>query len=72
MEVGLSPEFLGQMGEVMAARQTAGYVPYDQLYGYCVHGDAHYITRFGNAREIVKRMNVKDIKIFLKQYKDRK
>ena len=72
MEVGLSPEFIGEMAKVIAAMQTAGYVPYDQLFGYAVHGNEQYITRFGGAREIVKKMNVKDIKIFLKRYKEPK
>lgn len=72
MEAGLPPDFIGQMAKVVAAMQTAGYAPYDQLYGYCLFGNDQYITRFGNAREIVKRMSVKDIKTFLKQYKNRK
>ena len=72
MEAGLSPEFIGEMAKVIAAMQTAGYVPYDQLYGYSVHGNDQYITRFGGPREIVKKMNIKDIKIFLKQYKNHK
>lgn len=72
MDAGLPPEFIGEMAKVIAAMQTAGYVPYDQLYGYSLHGNDQYITRFGGARETVKKMNVNDIKIFLKQYKDRK
>ena len=32
MEAGLSPEFIGEMAKVIAAMQTAGYVPYDQLF----------------------------------------
>ena len=72
MEVGLPPDFIGEMAKVIAAMQTAGYDPYDQLFGYAVHGNEQYITRFGGAREIVKKMNVKDIKIFLKRYKEQK
>lgn len=63
---GLSTEFLGQMTKVVAALQNAGYEPYDQLYGYVIHGNDLYITHHGGAREIVKKIDVKHIKTFLK------
>ena len=70
--VGLTQDFLTVMSKVVSALQAAGYEPYDQLYGYAMHGNDQYITRFGGAREIVTKMDVKDIKIFLKHYKDHK
>ena len=69
---GLTQDFLTEMSKVVSALQAAGYKPYDQLYGYVMHGNDQYITRFGGAREIVTKMDVKDIKIFLKHYKDHK
>ena len=69
---GLSLEFLGEMAKAVSALQAAGYEPYDQLYGYAMHGNDQYITRFGGAREIVNKMDVKDIKVFLKHYKEHK
>lgn len=63
---GLFLEFLGEMAK------AAGYEPYDQLYGYAMHGNDQYITRFVGAREIVTKMEAKDIKIFLKHYKEHK
>ena len=69
---GLSLEFLKEMAKVISALQATGYEPYDQLYGYVMHGNDQYITRHGGAREIVTKMDVKDIKIFLKHYKDHK
>lgn len=63
---GLSTEFLGVMTKVIAALQNAGYEPYNQLCGYIIHGNDLYITRHGGAREIVKKIDVKDIKTFLK------
>lgn len=71
-EAGLSIEFVGEMAKVVAAIQAAGYTPYDQLYGYAMHCNDQYITRFGGAREIVTKMDIKDIKIFLKHYKEHK
>ena len=67
---GLSLEFLGEMAKAVYAMKSAGYEPYDQLYGYAMNGNDQYITRFGGAREIVTKMDVKDIKIFLKHYKE--
>ena len=69
---GLTQDFLTEMSKVVSALQAAGYEPYDQLYGYAMHGNDQYITRHGGAREIVTKMDVKDIKIFLKHYKDHK
>ena len=69
---GLTQDFLTEMSKVVSALQAAGYEPYDQLYGYVMHGNDQYITRHGGAREIVTKMDVKDIKIFLKHYKDHK
>ena len=71
-DAGLSLEFVGEMAKAVAAMQAAGYVPYDQLYGYVMHGNDQYITRFGGAREIVTKMDMKDIRIFLKHYKEHK
>ena len=65
---GLSLDFLSKMAKAVVALHSAGYEPYDQLYGYVMHGNDQYITRHGGAREIVKKLNIKDIKIFLKHY----
>ena len=69
---GLSLEFLQEMAKVISALKATGYEPYDQLYGYAMHGNDQYITRFGGAREIVTKMDTKDIRTFLEHYKDHK
>ena len=71
-DAGLSLEFIGEMAKVTSALKAAGYEPYDQLYGYVLKGNDQYITRHGGAREIVTKMDVKDIKVFMKHYKDHK
>ena len=71
-DTGLSFEFLAEMEKAVEALQSAGYDPYDQLYGYITHGNDRYITRAGGAREIVKKMDMKDIRIYLRHYKDHK
>ena len=69
-EAGLSFEFLAEMMKAVDALQAAGYEPYDQLYGYVLHKNDQYITRFGGAREIVTKMDMKDVKTFLNHYKE--
>ena len=46
-------EFLKNMAIVVEALKQAGYVPYDQLTGYIRTNNLSYITRQGNARELV-------------------
>ena len=71
-EAGFSMEFLGEMAKALSAMKAAGYEPYDQLYGYVLQENDQYITRHGGAREIIARMDVKDIRTFLKYYRDLK
>ena len=71
-DAGLSLEFIGEMAKVVSALKAAGFEPYDQLYGYVMLGNDQYITRFGGAREMVTKMDVKDIKVFLKHYNENK
>ena len=58
-EAGLSFEFLAEMMKAVNALQSAGYEPYDQLYGYTMYGNELYITRSGGARDIVTKMDIK-------------
>lgn len=50
---------------VIDALRKAGYNPYDQLYGYVSTGVLSYITRQGNAREIVAKLDMNDLRDFL-------
>lgn len=69
-EAGLSLEFIREMERIVAAIQSVGQAPYDQLYGYVMSENDQYITRHSGAREIITKMDVDDIKKFLNQYKD--
>ena len=42
---------------VEAAIQDAGYIPYDQLYGFLLTGNSAYITRKDNARSIAEKLD---------------
>lgn len=48
-----------------AIRQT-GNDPHDQLYGYVSTGDATYITRRNNARELIQSVDLKAVSQYVK------
>ena len=50
-------EFENIMEHIVASIRSAGYEPYDQLYGYLKTGDETYITRTGDARRLVREMD---------------
>ena len=52
---------------VVKSLREAGYNPHDQINGFLVTDDETYITRQGNAREIIKTIN-KDV---LRKYVER-
>ena len=47
------------------------YNPYEQLWGYVATGNESYITRQGNAREIIKEIDIELIKNYLKYLKEK-
>lgn len=54
---------------IIASMKEAGYDPHDQLYGYYMSGDESYITRRGNARELIKSVGRNTIGDFLRTSK---
>ena len=64
--------FLENMKIVERAIREAGYVPYDQLYGYVQTGNSLYITRKSNARQIVMKMDTDMIRRYLQLRKSGK
>lgn len=57
-----------QLISVSALIRDAGYDPYAQLYGYVQTGDSIYITRKGNARNIIKTIPKKSIEEYIKKH----
>ena len=49
---------------VVSVLKEAGYEPYEQLYGYVSTGNEAYITRKGNARDMIIKLD----KVQLMQY----
>ena len=58
-------QFNASMELVIKAIKQAGYNPYDQLTGYITTGNETYITRQGNARAIIKTLDINKIKEYL-------
>jgi uncharacterized protein (UPF0297 family) len=50
----METNFENIMAHIVASIRAAGYEPYDQLYGYLKTGDDTYITRTGDARNLIK------------------
>ena len=55
-------QFNAAIEKIVTALKTAGYDPYAQLTGYVETGQENYITRQGDAREMVLRLDVEQIK----------
>jgi len=51
---------------IIASMKEAGYDPHDQLYGYYTTGEESYITRRGNARELIKSVSPDTIRDYLR------
>lgn len=46
---------------VYAALQEKGYDPVNQIVGYILSGDPTYITRYNNARNLIRRVERDEI-----------
>ena len=57
--------FLADMKRVENAIRDAGFVPYDQIYGYVMTGNSAYITRRDGARETVTGMDPELLRRYL-------
>lgn len=58
MEETLEDEkFIATMESIVSSIEKSGMDPYAQLYGYLTKGKDEYITRTGNARELIKTLN---------------
>ena len=50
------------LDQIAASIRKAGFEPYDQITGYLRTGNDRYITRTGDARELIKSIDRKDLK----------
>ena len=59
--------FLERIDQIIHLLRDEGYDPYAQLYGYLKTGQDIYITRKGNARELVKTLDKDELQRYLYQ-----
>lgn len=68
----MNTEFDSVMEDVVTAIRTAGYDPYEQLFGYISTGKEEYITRSGGARETIKKLDRMKVKEYVERMNDGK
>jgi len=61
-----TPSF-DRIERIIAALRQAGYDPYSQLQGYLITGNAAYITRNGNARDLIRCVDLYELQMYLQQ-----
>ena len=57
--------FAIKIERIITLLEEAGYDPYAQLQSYVNLGNVTYITRYGNARERIKELDIQDIRDYL-------
>ena len=58
-------KFISTMESIVSSIEQAGMDPYEQLYGYLTTGKEIYITRNGNARELIQTLDKDDISRYI-------
>lgn len=65
----ISKEFNASMEVIVSALKEKGYDPYDQIYGYLRKNDPAYITRYKGARELIQKLDKRQIESYLTRMK---
>ena len=60
-------KFIAAMESIVSSIEEKGMDPYEQLYGYLTTGKEEYITRTGNARELIKKLNRQRVWDYVKE-----
>ena len=60
-------KFIAAMESIVSSIEKTGMEPYAQLYGYLTTGKDEYITRKGNARELIKTLNWQQVWDYVKE-----
>jgi len=61
--------FIATMESIVSSIEEKGMDPYAQLYGYLTTGKEEYITRTGNARELIKTLERDRVSEYVKRMK---
>ena len=62
-------KFIAAMESIVSSIEKTGMDPYSQLDGYLTTGKEEYITRTGNARELIKNLNWQQVYEYVKKMK---
>ena len=63
-------KFISTMESIVSSIEQAGMDPYEQIYGYLTTGKEIYITRNGNARELIQTLDKDDISRYIETMKN--
>lgn len=58
-------KFISTMESIVSSIEQAGMDPYEQIYGYLTTEKEIYITRNGNARELIQTLDKDDISRYI-------
>ena len=53
---------------IISSIKKSGHDPCAQIYGYLTSGKDMYITRTGNARELIKQLDKAQLLAYVKRY----
>ena len=68
----MDKELISKLEHIAASIKEAGLDPYEQITGYIRTGDDRYITRTGNARELIKELDRRVLKEYAAYLKTKK
>ena len=63
-------KFISTMESIVSSIEQAGMDPYEQLYGYLTTGKEIFITRNGNARELIRTLDKDGISRYIEAMKN--
>lgn len=64
----MKEKFLKDIEKIISVLRDAGYDPYEQLYAYAITGNETFITRKGDARQMVSELDKEQLIQFVMPY----
>ena len=61
----LDVNVIAKIEKIIKLLEEAGYEPYSQIEGYIMLGDERYITRLGDARNLIREVEIEDLKKYI-------
>lgn len=68
----MDKELISKLEHIATSIQEAGFDPFEQITGYIRTGNDRYITRTGNARELIKELDRRVLKEYAAYLKTKK